>query len=56
LTSPRLGVLALGEYRESEDLDFLCSRRVVYRALRSKITEKSAGAIMSALLKLARDV
>lgn len=49
-------VLELGEYRESEDLDFLCSSHNGYRALRSAITDRSLGAIMTSALPLAREV
>lgn len=49
-------VLALGEYRESEDIDFLCSSRGGYRALRSTVTSASLGKIASPVTKLAREV
>jgi len=49
-------VLELGEYRESEDIDFLCSNRDGYRALRATITDRSLGAIMELPLPLAREV
>jgi hypothetical protein len=49
-------VLELGEYRESEDLDFLCSSRAGYRALRSTITDRSLGSILATALPLAREV
>lgn len=45
-------VLALHEYRESEDLDFLCSSRDGYRALRSTVTSASLGKIASGLRKI----
>jgi hypothetical protein len=49
-------VLELGEYRESEDLDFLCSSAAGYRALRSTIAERSLGKIAARPLALAREV
>ena len=49
-------VLELGEYRESEDLDFLCASRPGYRALRSTVTERSLGDILRAPVPLAREV
>ena len=49
-------VLELGEYRESEDLDFLCSSADGYRALRSTVTDLSLGAILAAPVTLAREV
>ena len=41
--------LELGEYRESEGIDFLCSDLVGYRALRTTIGEHSLGLILPAL-------
>jgi hypothetical protein len=49
-------VLDLGEYRESEDLDFLCSSAAGYRALRSTISDRSLGEIAARPLALAREV
>jgi hypothetical protein len=49
-------VLALGEYRESADVDFLCARREGYRALRSAVSGASLGRIARGPLKLAREV
>jgi hypothetical protein len=49
-------VLELGEYRESEDLEFLCSSHDGYRSLRSTITDRSLGAILSSAVPLAREV
>ena len=49
-------VLALGEYRESGDVDFLCANREGYRALRSTVSEASLGSIAKPSLKLAREV
>lgn len=49
-------VLDLKEYRESADIDFLCSDRAGYRALRSTITDISLGEISARPFKLAREV
>lgn len=49
-------VLALGEYRESADVDFLCANREGYRALRSTVSDASLGRIAKPGLKLAREV
>lgn len=49
-------VLALDEYRESADIDFLCSSREGYRDLRSTINNRSLGEIAAGKLSLARDV
>ncbi|MFO1205709.1 MAG: nucleotidyl transferase AbiEii/AbiGii toxin family protein [Burkholderiales bacterium] len=49
-------VLELDEYRESEDIDFLCASRDGYRALRSTVTNRSLGEIMISPLPLAREV
>jgi hypothetical protein len=38
--------LELDEYRESEDIDFICSDIVGYRTLRSAITDGSLGKLM----------
>jgi hypothetical protein len=48
--------LSLGEYRESRDIDFLCSRRAGFRAVRETVTNDSLGAIGRRSLALARDV
>ncbi len=48
--------LALNEYRESADVDFLCASRTGYRALRAAVTEQSLGAIAMRGVKLAREV
>ena len=37
--------LALGEYRESRDVDFLCATRAGFKKLRETITQESLGAI-----------
>lgn len=49
-------VLALHEYRESVDVDFLCSSIDGYRALRDTITSASLGAIVAQPVELAREV
>ncbi len=49
-------VLALDEYRESADIDFLCSSRNGYRDLRTAIGSASLGTIASGNLRLAREV
>jgi len=48
--------LSLGEYRESVDVDFLCSSMDGYRALRNTITNASLGSILSGPVALAREV
>src|SRR5262245_10661424 len=49
-------VLELDEYRESEDLDFLCSSQDGYRALRSTVGDASLGQILVAPVALRREV
>lgn len=49
-------VLSLDEYRESLDVDFLCSSTDGYRALRNTITNLSLGDILSQPVELAREV
>ena len=49
-------VLALNEYRESVDIDFLCASQEGYRELRNTIHETSLGLIFSRPVELARDV
>jgi hypothetical protein len=49
-------VLALGEYRESADIDFLCASREGYRRLRSTVSDTSLGRIAKSRLTLAREV
>ncbi|KQV90251.1 hypothetical protein ASD15_23300 [Massilia sp. Root351] len=49
-------VLSLNEYRESADVDFLCSSVDGYRALRNTITNASLGDILSQPVELAREV
>jgi hypothetical protein len=48
--------MAYGEYRESRDVDFLCSDRAGFRSLREQVTQVSLGKIVSGTLKLAREV
>lgn len=49
-------VLSLSEYRESVDVDFLCSSTDGYRALRNTITNASLGDILAQPVELAREV
>lgn len=49
-------VLELGEYRESKDMDFLCSSRDGYRQLREGVSESSLGRILKPGFSLAREV
>lgn len=50
-------VLKLGEYRESVDIDFLCSDREGYRRLRSAVkVPVSLGTLMRTPIEYARDV
>ncbi len=49
-------VFELGEYRESRDMDFLCSDRDSYRLLRESISETSLGPVLSSDLSLAREI
>jgi hypothetical protein len=49
-------VLELGEYRESKDIDFLCSSREGYRLLRESVSESSLGPIAAPGIALAREV
>ena len=49
-------VLGLDEYRESADIDFLCSSREGYRDLRGTVSDTSLGRIAKPGLKLAREV
>ena len=48
--------ITLGEYRESRDIDFICSDRGGVRALRETITNRSLGALLRGDLELVRDV
>lgn len=49
-------VLALNEYRESVDIDFLCASQDGYRELRNTINDSSLGEIFARPVELARDV
>lgn len=49
-------VLELGEYRESEDMDFLCSSQDGYRLLRESVSSTSLGSIFKSGLSLSREV
>lgn len=49
-------VLLLEEYRESMDLDFLCSDRNGFRKLRNLITSKTLGPLANGELDYAREV
>ena len=48
--------LTMGEYRESRDIDFLCSSRTGYRLLREQVTSHSLGDILASEHQLAREV
>ena len=48
--------MSLGEYRESRDIDFLCSSRPGFRALREAVTNRSLGAVLRSELDLVREV
>lgn len=47
--------LSLGEYRESVDIDFLCSSRSGYRALYERTTNRAIGPIDSSLYGFVRE-
>lgn len=49
-------VLSLNEYRESLDIDFLCTSSAGYRLLRNTVTEQGLGALLSEPLKHLREV
>lgn len=49
-------VMELGEYRESRDIDFLCSDRDGYRTLREAAAARSLGGVATGKLEFARDV
>jgi len=49
-------VLALGEYRESADVDLLCASGEGYRMVRSTVSAASLGRIAKSRLTLAREV
>ena len=48
--------LSFGEFRESRDIDFLCSDRAGFRKLRETVTNESLGSIARKPIKLAREV
>jgi hypothetical protein len=48
--------LRLDEFRESRDIDFLCSDRAGFRRLRETVTNVSLGSIVSSSIPLAREV
>jgi hypothetical protein len=48
--------MTLGEYRESRDIDFLCSSRIGFRSLRETVTDRTLGAIFRQSIDLAREV
>lgn len=48
--------LALDEYRESRDIDFLCASRDGFRKLRESITQESLGTMLRKPVTLAREV
>ncbi len=48
--------LSLDEYRESRDIDFLCSSRAGFRLLRESVTENSLGALARKPIALAREL
>lgn len=48
--------LLLDEFRESRDIDFLCSNRDGFRQLRETVTEDSLGRILRREVPLAREV
>jgi len=49
-------VLALGEYRESRDVNLLCSDREGYRLLRETVQATSLGRVCAGTISLAREV
>ena len=49
-------VLALDEYRESVDVDFLCSDIAGYRAIRSSVTPSSFGPLFARPPELMREI
>lgn len=48
--------MAFGEYRESRDIDFLCSSREGFRLMREQVTQNSLGRLARRSLTLAREV
>jgi hypothetical protein len=49
-------VMELDEFRESVDIDFICSDRAGYRLLRNAVTRRSLGEILAGDYELVRDV
>jgi hypothetical protein len=49
-------VLTLGEYRESVDVDFVCGTREGYKTIRNTVIPSSLGRLLTAPVKLLRDV
>lgn len=49
-------VLALDEYRESVDVDFLCASRDGYRLLRNTVSEQGLGALLTQPVEYVRRV
>lgn len=49
-------VLLLNEYRESVDIDFLCSSRAGFRLLRETVTQHSLGGLLNAPVSYLREV
>jgi len=48
--------MSFGEYRESRDIDFLCSSRAGFRLLREQVSDRSLGRVLGRPLSLAREV
>lgn len=48
--------MTYGEYRESRDMDFLCSSRKGFRLLREQVSQNSLGGLERQRLSLAREV
>ena len=48
--------MALGEFRDSADIDILCASRDGYRELRSTVSARSLGRIAGSPIPLAREV
>lgn len=48
--------MTMGEYRESNDVDFMCSDTSGWRALRSSVTNRSLGSIFTNQPELLREV
>ncbi|MDO4682463.1 MAG: nucleotidyl transferase AbiEii/AbiGii toxin family protein [Lautropia sp.] len=49
-------VMALSEYRESRDIDFLCASTEGYRLLRNTITQQSLGRLLKSPLSYRREI